>query len=134
MPNKETVRTGQMNKEDFLKRCETIYDKGFADRGLFWLMNKWLDFTMRFEHTMCGRGGQSQGIYALDFLNEERERLSNRTLANDDDGYNIIELAAILSHPCQKCAEEVKQWHTRTAFCDHKKEEEHVRHCGGEDE
>lgn len=31
------------------------------------------------------------------------------------------ELAAILTHPCQQCAEDPEAWHTRQAFCQHRK-------------
>jgi hypothetical protein len=112
-----------MTKEDFLKRCETVYDKGLAQPSVLSLLNLWADFVLRYEHTMFSHG-QSQGQYVWDFMERERERLGGAscpyTLASDNDGYAIVQLAAILSHPCQKCAEDRDAWHTRTAFCNHK--------------
>lgn len=45
---------------------------------------------------------------------------SHKTLGNDSVGYKVIQLLAILTHPCQKCAEDPNAWHTRRAFCTHK--------------
>ncbi len=33
----------------------------------------------------------------------------------------LQEIAAILSHPCQQCAEDPNAWHTRSGFCEHRK-------------
>lgn len=111
-----------MTKEEFLKRCEVVYDKGFTkDRKLTNLLTQWLDFVLRFEHTFFSHG-QGQGSYVWDFMEMERERTGRgeRTLANDRDGYALIEIAAILDHPCQLCAENPEAWHTRYGFCGHK--------------
>lgn len=114
-----------MTKEEFLKRCETVYANGHARPEVFSLMSRWLDFVMRFEHTLFTHG-QGQGPYVWDFLEMERERLQSetsataRTLASDATGYELIQLAAILSHPCQQCAEDRNAWHTRSAFCEHR--------------
>ena len=113
-----------MTESEFLARCATIYRKGHARPELLRMMRDWLDALMRYEHTMFS-SGQSQGSYWMEFLEREFDRTSRgaRTLANDADGYALQEIAAILSHPCQKCAEDPQAWHTRTAFCDHKEEE-----------
>lgn len=114
-----------MTKEDFLKRCETIYNKGYADRKYFNLLYRWVDFVIRFEHTFFTTMGHGQGSYVWDFLESERERVgypNPQTLANDVDGYALQEIAAILDHPCQQCSEDKNVWHTRYAFCIHKKD------------
>ena len=110
-----------ITREDFLKRCETVYEKGFANRKLFALMQNWIDFVMRFEHTMFSNG-QTFGSIILDFIDREKyhlEKSNNKTLANDEIAYAMLQVAAILSHPCQKCAEDKDAWHTRTSFCLH---------------
>jgi hypothetical protein len=118
-----------MTEEEFLNRCKTIYRNGHARPEVFVLMERWLDFVMRFEHTLFSHG-QGQGPTVWSFLDMERERLhrvgSERgtaaamTLANDPLGYELQQVAAILSHHCQKCAEDPRAWHTRSAFCSHK--------------
>lgn len=112
-----------MNKQEFLRRCETVWDKG-VDRGIFSLMLSWLDFVLRYEHTMFSPG-QGQGEILWTFLESERERIgapyTSKTLANDKEGYKLQEIASILAHPCQQCAEDLQAWHTRFAFCSHTK-------------
>ena len=104
-----------MNKENFIKRCETLYAMGLADEEVLNLASRWVDAIMRLE------GGQLH--YFTDFLSEEKKRTENfsgrQTLANDNLGYKVINLIAVLNHPCQKCAEDKNAWHTRTAFCNH---------------
>ena len=110
-------------EEEFIARCRTIYRMGNARPDLFILMQRWLDAVMRYEHTMFSYG-QSQGRSWLDFLDIERGRVDpNRTLAGDVDGYALQQIAAVFAHHCQKCAEDPQAWHTRPAFCDHKKTE-----------
>lgn len=105
-----------LTREQFLKRCETIYDAGLARPEVLRLLERWTDFVMRLE------GGQFN--YAVDFLRQEQKRTEGfypgRTLAGDKDGYDLIQLAAILTHPCQLCGEDLKAWWTRVAFCTHK--------------
>lgn len=112
---------GQMTRDDWLKRCETIWNKGLARPNLMSMMTRWLDAVMRYEHTMFS-SGQSQGNCWIDFVNAEFGRTDGgrRTLANDADGYALQEIAAILSHPCQRCAEDKEAWHTRPGFCNHR--------------
>ena len=113
-----------MTKQEFMARCETIWQMGLADdRALWILMRDWLDFVMRFEHTWFSTG-QSQGQMCIDFLRDEQARLGGpyraKTLGNDDAGYRLQQIAAVLSHHCQQCAEDPKAWHTRSGFCPHK--------------
>lgn len=113
-----------MSEKDFLARCKTIYRMGLVRPSLFNLLERWVDFVMRYEHTWFTSGGQSQGRYCIDFLNSELARINAngiRTLAGDTEGYDIIQFAAVLQHPCQKCAEDPKAWHTRSGFCTHDK-------------
>ena len=111
-----------MTHDEFIARCETIWAKGHARPQLFRLMRNWLDALMRYEHTQFSHG-QSQGKDWLEFLNNEFDRTERgrNTLANDKDGYALQEIAAILSHPCQQCAEDPNAWHTRPGFCEHMK-------------
>ena len=116
-----------MTKSQFIKRCENAWDMGLITPERLRLMERWCDFVMRFDHTFIGYG-QTQGTYVIDFILVEQQRLRQqddawpKTLANDDDGYKVIQFASVLSHPCQVCAEDPKAWHTRTAFCPHKEE------------
>lgn len=112
---KKDSKEKDSEKEAFLRRCANIYDVGLADREILILLNTWVDAVMRFE------GGQINTF--VDFLLSERQRhgfYSHGTLANDHLGYKVIKFAAILAHPCQKCAEDPNAWWTRSAFCEHK--------------
>lgn len=104
-----------MTKEQFIKRCETIYDMGLATNEVLRLMSQWTEAIMRLE------GGQTD--YFVEVLARERKRTNgfagSETLANDNIGYKVIQLNAVLVHPCQKCGEDKTAWHTRTAYCDH---------------
>lgn len=110
-----------MTKEQFLARCANAYDMGLCTPERLRLLDRWLDFVLRFE------GGQMR--YAVEFLDAEVRR--NRTatngaigmLAGDDDGYALNVFAAILTHKCQTCAEDPDACHTRGAFCPHKQQE-----------
>ena len=104
-----------MTKEKFIKRCETIYGLGLATEENFQILYAWADAIMRLE------GGQVKTF--LETLSAEAIRTNGFTkvLANDINGYKCIHMVSILNHPCQKCAEDTQVWHTRTAFCKHKK-------------
>lgn len=110
-----------MTKDEYLKRCETIWGCGLANLVLFMLMRDWLDALMRYEHTLFSYG-QTQGQSWMQFINSEFERTGRgaRTLANDSQGYALQKIAAVLSHPCQQCAENPEAWHTRPGFCPHR--------------
>jgi hypothetical protein len=107
-----------MSKEEFLARCANAYDAGLCTPERLRLLERWLDFVLRFE------GGQMS--YVAEFMDSESERTNHfrgsKTLASDRDGYSLIEFAAILSHHCQQCATSRDAWWTRPAFCDHKRE------------
>jgi hypothetical protein len=111
-----------MTKTEFLKRCETIYELGFAKRDLFALMRTWLDAILRYEPGNFN-GDTLQLTVFNDIMEYERKRTKNftKTLAGDKEGYTLIQIASILAHPCQKCAEDKNAWHTRWAFCEHKR-------------
>ena len=108
-------------REQWLARCATVFDSGLARPKHMRLMREWLDALMRYEHTMFS-DGQGQGKDWLRFLQSEFERTDQGryTLANDADGYALQQIAAILCHPCQLCAEDRQAWHTRPGFCEHR--------------
>jgi len=114
----------ELTKQEWLDRCALAYDQGFCSRDQMRLLSSWLDFVMRLEHTFLSHG-QSQGRNVLMFMNEEFKRTDNgqRTLANDTEGYSLIQLSAILSHHCQECATDPNAWWTRGGFCNHKEAE-----------
>lgn len=105
-----------MTKEEFLARCANAYDAGLVAPERLVLLDRWIDSVLRFE------GGQLR--YWLDFLENENQRTNgfHHTLANDADGYALVQFSAILRHPCQQCATDLNAWWTRSAFCEHKKE------------
>jgi hypothetical protein len=110
----------KLTKQQFLDRCANAFDAGLISESTLGLLDRWTDFVMRFE------GGQMN--YAIDFLRDEYDRLEHfhphKTLANDADGYRVIQFAAILKHHCQQCATNPNAWWTRGCFCDHKKQSE----------
>ena len=114
-------KTEALTRDEWLARCATVYECGLAQPELMRLMRDWLDALMRHEHTQFSNG-QGQGKDWLRFLQHEFERTEQgrATLANDRDGYALQQIAAILCHPCQRCAEDKCAWHTRSGFCDHK--------------
>jgi hypothetical protein len=112
-----------LTKEDFLARCANAYDVGLITPELMQLLATWTDAMLRLEHSIFTIGGQSQLHYVWDFLTMEKERVaehSNMTLASDAAGYKLVELTALLSHPCQECATSQHAWWTRPGWCDHK--------------
>ncbi len=113
------AKVNLLTKKQLFARFETAYQMNLLEPEVFQLMERQLDAVMRME---CG----FQFNYWVDFLEAEKKRLNNfssdKVLANDHIGYKGIQLMAILTHPCQKCAEDTEAWHTRTAFCNHKDE------------
>ncbi len=105
-----------MKKQEFLKRCETIYDMGLATDEVLSLLSRWTDAMLRLQ------GGQIDSFIST--MEEERQRTNRfsggETLANDVVGYKVIQLCAVFKHNCQKCAEDKNAWHTRPAFCNHR--------------
>ena len=112
----------QLTKEQFLARCANAWDIGLCTIERLSLLCQWVEAVMRFE------GGQTY-LWA-EFIAQEVERNGQRPtnaggfagLANDADGYALVQLTALLNHHCQACAEDPKAWHTRGAFCPHRKE------------
>jgi len=114
--NMNKASSENLTKENLFKRFETAYKMGLLNPEVFNLMERQIDAVMRLE------GGQFH--YWVDFLEAEKRRTENfaghKVLAGDVMGYKAIQLMAILTHQCQKCAEDPKAWHTRAAFCEHK--------------
>jgi hypothetical protein len=137
-----------MTRGEWLARCGTVYDLGLAQPEVLRLLAQWADAVLRLEHTLAEDEGAREAILAavrqVDRIDTpgcsqlssvieaaccEWERLqANRTpdgrlltLANDPEGYAIIRLLAVLTHPCQQCAEDPGAWHTRPAFCKHER-------------
>lgn len=110
----------ELTKEEIVDRVATAFDMGLLTRQRLTLMERWLDFVMRFE--------AGQMMYVVDFLDAEKRRNGPTTnsaignLAGDEDGYALIRLAALLNHKCQQCAEDHEAWHTRSAYCPHEKQ------------
>lgn len=120
----------KLTKEQFLARCANAYDAGLCTPERMRLLERWVDMVMRLE------GGQTY-IFA-EMLELERKRLDGMypqaCLANDQDGYALIQFAAILTHHCQKCAVDPHAWWTRAAFCEHKKPYKTDIGCGDDGE
>lgn len=107
-----------MTKKEFLARMANAYDMHLCTPEVLHLASKWTDGVMRLE------GGQYH--YWCDLMEDEAVRTqrfaNNKVLANDEVGYKVIQLMAILNHHCQKCAVDPQAWHTRGAFCNHKED------------
>jgi hypothetical protein len=103
-----------MNLEKRLKTIESKWTQEEIQEA-FEHIDKLYDAMHRLE------GGQIYDFSQV--LEDERQRTQNfgnsNTLANDTLGYRAIEILAILTHPCQKCSEDVNAWHTRVGFCNH---------------
>jgi hypothetical protein len=113
--NNQTAAEPEMTEEEFLVRCRTIYRMGLATHAHFRILERWANMVARLE------AGQLE-IFA-ELLQEERTRTDgfhNRFRgANDAIGYGVINLVAVLVHPCQICAGDEKAWHIRTGMCPH---------------
>lgn len=106
-----------MTRSDFLARCANAWDEGLCTPEQLALLTEWIDFVNRFE------AGQMNHVYS--FMHREVGRTGNflqRTLAADPQGYKLVQLTALLAHPCQKCATSSSKdaWWTRSALCEHK--------------
>lgn len=112
------MRIKDLTKEQWLKRCETVYEWSKSHHINLDLLHNTVDSVLRLE------GGQIS--YWVDFLESESKRTENfashKTLVNDHDLYNLVYLTSILCHHCQQCAEDKNAWHTRPGFCEHKKQ------------
>lgn len=107
-----------MNKQQFIKRCETAWDMGLINEFRLGMIEKWLDFVMKLDLTLFG-GGETHGECVFDFLESERKRLRKNGFSSDEDLNASIQFSAVLSHPCQKCGEDKNAFHTRRWFCPH---------------
>lgn len=107
-----------MTKKDFLARCANAYNMGLTQGPILRHLERAYDALFRLE------GDQFR--YFVDWVASEQERtrhFSNEyQLANDKLGYNVVQLLAVLTHPCQKCAVDPDAWHTRPAFCSHRED------------
>lgn len=137
-----------MTREEWLARCGTVYDMGLAQPEVLNLLQDWSDTVMRLEHTMVADPGvrlpilramvqarrqenahDSQLPDVLRFRLREVRRMTQQrtcegrivTLASDHAAYSIIQLLAVLTHPCQACAEDRYAWHTRGIDCRHRR-------------
>lgn len=110
-----------MTKADFLSRCATAYDAGLITPESLRLLREWTDAMLRYQHTQFS-DGQGQGKDWLRFLHAEFQRTDNgkHTLANDHDGYGLVQLTCLLAHKFQECATSKDAWWTRPGFCQHK--------------
>lgn len=108
-----------MTKDQWLKRCETVWAKGLVTPDRLSLLGRWLEIVARFEH--------GDTLRVVELLAEERRRKrpdgvkAFGQMEQDPDGYALLDLAAVLGHPCQDCAEDPGAWHTRPGFCQHRK-------------
>lgn len=111
-----------MTKEELLKRVANAYDMGLFKPEVLRLLDRWTDGIMRLE------GGQFN--YFAELITDEQKRTeyfrSDKVLANDEIGYAVIHLVALLRHPCQKCAIDPQAWHTRSAFCEHREKQKEM--------
>ena len=103
-----------MTKTEFLARCEMAWDAGLIgdNRDMLRLLYNWTDYTLRVEG--------NQPDIAEEIMYEERKRDGFGLLASDTLGYRVVTFAALLAHPCQKCATDRDAWWTRFGFCTHK--------------
>lgn len=118
-----------MTKQEFLKRCETIWAKGFIkNRNIVCLLRDAAECFVRLRSVYAHNPAlfddikkQLQGDIAVDLLTGFNTYDKDKLLAGDP-AYKCVELAAILGHPCQICSEDPNAWHTRSGFCPHKGE------------
>lgn len=105
-----------MTRDEFLARCANAYDAGLARDEVLRLLERWAELVARLE------GGQLHIV--IDLLSQENERTNwfRQNLSGDKDGYDVIQLAAILTHPCQLCATSPNAWWTRSGMCSHREE------------
>jgi hypothetical protein len=115
-----------LSKEEWLFRCITVYESGFVnDREVTVHLREAADAFIRLRDVYNRHpeyfteiGEDAQGHIAMYNLTASLD--SKKSLANDS-AYKAVQMACILDHPCQHCAEDKAAWHTRYAFCDHKK-------------
>ena len=115
-----------MTKTEWLARCATAYDMGFiATRTVTRDLAQAVDVYLRLrcvykDNPMAFTQIQQtqQGKIAIESLTDYNTPIGD-VLAGDR-AYRACELAALLDHPCQRCATDPKAWHTRYGFCPHR--------------
>ena len=91
-----------MTKQEWLDRCEMVYDLGFVDS--LDIAKQGTDYLMRVK------AGQDD---TADSIMKEDLARSDKVLANDIDAYNALQAMCILTKQCQKCATNPDAWHCR---------------------
>ena len=140
-----------MTRDEFLARCELIYDTGHARPEVLGVLARSADALMRYVHYAASakrctaedlilisqRGHevywrmeaarQQKDIFD-NLVEQEVARIEAQsfpetlmTLANDGPGYAAVEFMAILTHHCQLCATDPHSWWTRPGFCSHRR-------------
>ena len=115
-----------MTRKDFFARCNTLWTLGFFENRE---LSTWLRlaadsyFKLRIYSTDSGCFKRirkhPQGNIAVEEITEEFAGEGKNAKIVNDRAYDVFRLACILDHPCQKCAENEKAWHTRYGFCEH---------------
>jgi hypothetical protein len=116
----------ELTKEEFLKRCETIWDNGLVKRDVFKLLRQASEAFTRLRYVYKHHPDffnliqvEYQGDIAIsELISDETDSMFGELAG--DMAYDTVKLASILGHPCQKCAEDKNAWHTRYGFCEHK--------------
>ena len=103
-----------MTRQEFLHRCAVAYDAGLVTEDSLVLWKEWADFVLRLE------GGHMDMVAT--FLASEKIRTDFfiHTLSNDRVGYKVVQLAYLLSHPCQTCATDTQGWWSKSGTCTHR--------------
>lgn len=102
-----------MTKEKFLKRCETAWDAGYINKESIKMLRLAVEYTSRLQWW--------QADIAEEAMSEIQEESKWRQLATFSELYKCVQLAYLLCHPCDECAENPNAWHTRWWFCNCKK-------------
>lgn len=130
----------------FLRRCVTIYRKGLARPEVFAELDQYAFAGLRMMHywtqvqseISTGKAPDNEARYQRQDAERTFSQIARyrtvpasnagtgywHTLANDPVGYGAVNVAAILNHHCQICAEDVNAWHTRAGFCPHNQNDE----------
>lgn len=141
----------KLTEEQWLARCRTVYRMGLARPEILGLLERAFDAVMRLEHSIAADSNVayiaesaleqalkqenphvSQMRHVSWFVEREQARYAEGakhftngalpTLANDEVGYAVIRLLAVLNNPCQGCASSTKAWHTRACMGHHEEE------------
>lgn len=106
--------TKENNYKKRIQTLETMFGNDYLQK-LFKHIERSYDALFRLQG--------NQFHYFMNHMKSEDERTRNFSnefqLANDKLGYDAVRVLAVLTHPCQECAEDPKAWHTRPAYCKH---------------